>query len=324
MKNNTVDRRQVLGLLAGALTGTALAQGAVSLKRPVTLVVPYAAGGAADVLARAFGEHLSLKIGQPVIVDNKPGASGNIGMAAGARSSPDGHTLTILTHALVTNPHFFTTLPYQVADFAPVSMVTRFSSVLVVHPSSGYKDLRALLDDAKASPRKLLYSSAGAGSSAHLAAAMLEQATGIQLGNVPYKGEAPAVTALLANEVPMSFSTPGSVLPHIASGRLVALGVTAGKRLTKLPSVPAIAEAVPAYESVGWFGFAGPKGMPRELVSFYAREIAEIAARPDIVQRLNELNFDIDVLGPDAFQTVIQADSLKYGRVIKALNIKLG
>lgn len=316
-------RRQVLAWLGTCLSGAAAAQPAGFPSRPVTIVVPYPPGGGTDVLARTLGEQLSLRLGQTVIVDNKPGASGNIGMAYGARAQPDGYTLTFLAAALVTNPYLFPSMPFEVSDFVPVTLLAQFASVLVVHPSTPYHSVRDVIEAAKAQPGKVFFSSAGNGSSGHLAAARLQQASGARLVNVPYKGDAPAMTAVLANEVSMSFSAPGGALPHIAAGRLRAIGVTSRQRQAKLPNVPAIAESVPGYESIGWFGVAGPKGMSRELATFYSRAIADAAAKPETMRKLQELNFDLQLMSPENFQTFIGSELAKYGKLIKELDIKL-
>lgn len=323
MPRPELNRREALALFGATLASAAYAQPAGFPSRPITIVVPYAAGGGTDVLARTLAEQLTVRLGQAVIIDNKPGATGNIGMALGVKAPPDGYALTFVASNLATNPHFYPSMPFQPTDFVPISLVARFASVLVTHPSSPFKNLRDVLDAARADPGKILYASAGSGSSGHLAAALLEQASGAKIVNVPYKGEAPSVTAALANEVPLGFSTPGAVLAHIASGRLRALGVTSQRRMSRLPEVPAIAEVVPGYESVGWFGIAGPKGLPHDLAAFYARAIAEVVKQPEVMRKLQDLNYELNVTSPENFQSFIASEAAKYGKLIKELNLKL-
>lgn len=290
--------------------------------RPITLIIPYGAGGAGDTLGRTVAVELEKRIGQPVVPENRPGATGNIGMAAGARAKPDGYTLTLVASNLATNPYVYTSMSFDpFEDLVPVTELAKFASILVVNPSLPIKDMSQMIAAAK--DKSMFFGSAGMGSSGHLAMGLLNQAAGIELENVPYQGEAPAVAAVLANDVQIAFATPSSVLQHIAAGKLTPIGITSAERSQVAPNVPAISETVKGYEATGWFGITAPKGTDPEIVAFYAKEIKAALESPEASARLRSLNLDPRPSTPEAFAAFIKSEAEKYEAVIKAMNLKL-
>ncbi|MGE4339528.1 MAG: Bug family tripartite tricarboxylate transporter substrate binding protein [Pigmentiphaga sp.] len=292
--------------------------------RPVSVIVPYGAGGAGDTLGRAIAVQLEKQLGQSFVVENRPGATGNIGMAAGARAAPDGYTLTLVASNLATNPLVYSSMSFDpLKDLVPVTEVAKFASVLVVNPSVKVDSVQDLVDEAKKSPDALFFGTAGLGSSGHLALGLLSQAAGIELENVPYQGEAPAVAGVLANDVPMAFATLSTVLPHVAAGKLKAIGTTAGERSAVMPDVPTIGETLSDYESTGWFGVVLPRGTDPDIVSFYAREVKKALESEEVSARLTRLNLEPSPSNPAEFTAFIDSEVEKYRSVIKEMNLKL-
>ena len=306
-----------LGALA-AMSGAAWAAEPL-FKQPVRLIVPASPGGFTDIAARLVAERLSVRIGQRVVVDNRPGASGIIGAEAVARSAPDGATLLMGSiQSQATNVGLFKKLPYDVMkDFAPVTRVAMGYTVLVVPATSPFRTLQGLIDGAKKQPGVLTYGSGGAGASSHLCAEMLRQASGIDILHVPYKGTAPAVQALIGGEISMLFDTTPSALPHVKAGTLRALAVTSPKRLESLPDVPAVAETLPGFEMAVWGGIYAPAGTPARLIEALHQEIEAALKEPAIVQRFEVLGFQPLVLGPREFAAFTQAEITKWERVTR-------
>lgn len=317
-----IPRRALMGL---ALAFAAHAALAAYPERPITLIVPWAPGGSTDILARAIGEQLTKSMGQPVVVDNRAGASGNIGSALVARAKPDGYTLLIgsmSTHAM--NPALMANMPFRGSDdFTPIALVANVINTMVVNPSVPAKNLQEFIAYAKAHPGKLAYASAGSGSTNHLSAEMFMKAAGIQMLHVPYKGGSPAVQATVANETQVLFSAGTQTLPHVKAGKLKLLAVTEPKRSKLLPDVPTVAEVLPGYDMSVWYAVFGPAGMPRELVQHLNAEVNKALALPEMRARMDAIGVDLVISTPEQLATQLKSDTERYGKVIKDLSIKL-
>jgi tripartite-type tricarboxylate transporter receptor subunit TctC len=316
-----------LGLAAAALAfALPLAAAAQETfpSKPVRIIVPYPAGGVADLLPRTVGQKLSEKWGQPVIVENKPGASGNIGMELGARSAPDGYTIVLAPTGNLTVNQFLFKLPFDVAkDFTPITVLATSPNVLVVHPSVPARNFRELVAYAKANPGKLNFSSPGEGSGAHLAGELLNIEAGIQATHVPYKGMAPAVTDLLGGQVQMMFAGISTVIPHIRSGKLVPIAIATPQRSAQLPEVPTVAESgLPGFDVTSWYGLVVPAGTRPEIVQKLYRDIAEALASGDVRGKLAALGLDPMGNSPEAFERMIGAESRKWSEIVRKANIK--
>jgi len=316
-------RNAVLGL-AIALALAALAQD-VYPSKAVRIIVPYPAGGPADLLPRVVGEKLSQKWGQPVIVENKPGASGNIGMAEGARAAPDGYTLVLApTGNLTVNPALFPNLPFDVArDFTPVTLLGESPNVLVVHPSVPVKSFGELLSYAKANPDKLNFASPGEGSGAHLAGELLKMQAGIKATHVPYKGMAPAVNDLLGGNVQMMFAGISTAAQHVKAGKLVALAMASPRRNPQLPDVPTVAESgLPGFDVTSWYGIVVRAGTPPAIVQKIQRDMAEALQMEDVKAKLAALGLEPVGNTPEQFAGVIRAETQKWGDIVRKAGIK--
>jgi len=321
-----IGRKLVACWLAPFFVMTALAaapaRAADYPERPIHIVVPTGAGGITDVLARIIADKLSNEVGQGVVIDNKPGASGIIGSTYVARAAPDGYTLLFAypTHAL--NPSLFAKLPYDTLnDFTPVTMVGILPTVLVVEAGSPAKDIRGLIAMAKEKPGSLGYSSVGNGSLGFVAAELLAMDAGIKLTQIAYRGTPQAVMGLLSGDTALFFDAPLTILPLIDSGKVRALGVTSKSRLPSLPDVPAIDEVVPGYEALGWNGILAPAGTPPAIVDRLNKLIAKILKTPDVAQQLADKGIQVVGGTPQEFATVIKADIEKWGAVVKAAGI---
>ena len=316
-------RNAVLGL-AIALALAALAQD-VYPSKAVRIIVPYPAGGPADLLPRVVGEKLSQKWRQPVIVENKPGASGNIGMAEGARAAPDGYTLVLApTGNLTVNPALFPNLPFDVArDFTPVTLLGESPNVLVVHPSVPVKSFGELLSYAKANPDKLNFASPGEGSGAHLAGELLKMQAGIKATHVPYKGMAPAVNDLLGGNVQLMFAGISTAAQHVKAGKLVALAMASPRRNPQLPDVPTVAESgLPGFDVTSWYGIVVRAGTPPAIVQKIQRDMAEALQMEDVKAKLAALGLEPVGNTPEQFAGVIRAETQKWGDIVRKAGIK--
>ena len=295
------------------------AQGTYPTK-PVRLVVPFPAGGTTDILARAVAQKLSETWGQQVIVDNRPGAGGNIGSELVAKSPPDGYTLlmgTVGTHAI--NPSLYAKMPYDhVKDFVPVILVAGVPNVLVVNPSLPVNSVQELIAYAKANPNKLNFASSGNGTSIHLSGELFKTMTGVQMTHVPYKGSAPALTDLIGGQVQLMFDNLPSSLQFIKAGKLRALAVTSLARSSTLPELPTLAESgLPGFEASSWFGVLAPAGTPNDIVKKLNGEIAAWLASPDAKEKLAAQGAIAAGGTPDTFVTHIAAESAKWAKVVK-------
>jgi tripartite-type tricarboxylate transporter receptor subunit TctC len=278
----------------------------------------------ADLLPRIVGEKLSQKWGQPVVVENKAGASGNIGMAEAARADPDGYTLVLApTGNLTVNPTLFPNLPFDThRDLAPVTLLAQSPNVLVVHPSVPAKSFAELVAYAKANPGKLNFASPGEGSGAHLAGELLNIEAGVKAVHVPYKGIAPAVNDLLGGQVQMMFAGISTVLQHVKGGRLVALAIASPKRNPQLPDVPTVAESIPGFDVTSWYGIAVRSGTPAPIIQKLQRDMAEALQSPDVVEKLAGLGLEPVGNTPEAFAALIRAETQKWGDIVRKAGIK--
>jgi len=293
--------------------------------KPVRIIVPYAAGGVADALPRIVGEKLAAKWKQPVVVDNKPGASGNIGMEEGARAEPDGYTLLLAAAGNMTvNPTLFRNLRFDTyKDLAPVTLLAASPNVLVVHPSVPVKTFKQLVEHAKQNPGKLNFASPGDGSGAHLAGELLNIEAGIQTMHIPYKGIAPAVNDLLGGNVQMMFAGISTVLPHIKAGKLTALAIASPRRSPQLPDVPTVAEdGLPGFDVTSWYGIVVRAGTPAPIIQKLQRDIAEALQGEEVHAKLAGLGLEPVGNTPDAFDAMIKAESRKWTEIVRKANIK--
>jgi tripartite-type tricarboxylate transporter receptor subunit TctC len=288
--------------------------------KPLHIVVPFAAGGAVDVVSRAVSQRLSELTGSPVLVDNRPGANANIGADAVAKSAPDGTTVLMAANGLAANVTLFKSLPFDArTDLAPVARVGYAPLVLVVATDSPMKSVKDLLAMAKSKPGSLNYGSAGNGTSQHLATEQLRQQTGIDVVHVPYKGGAPAVTDLMGGRLSFFITNPIEVLANVQAGRLRALAVGSPKRLPLLPEVPTFSEAgVPGYEAYVWWGLFAPAKTPKDAVARLGAETLKALEDPGVRDKLAALGAVVDPLGPEAFTRFFNDEIEKWAKVIKA------
>lgn len=303
----------IFALLAAA--PAAMAQGG----KPLHIVVPYAAGGAVDVVSRTVGQRMSEQMRSPVVVDNRPGANANLGADLVAKAAPDGTTLLMGANGLATNVSLFQNLPFDARrDFAPVGRVGYAPLVLVVAPDSPAKSLTELLALAKSQPGRLNYGSAGNGSSQHLATELLRIQTKIDVVHVPYKGGAPAITDLMGGRLAFFITNPVEVAANIKAQRLRALAVASPKRIAMLPEVPTFAEAgVPGYEAFVWWGLFAPAKTPKEAVARLSAELLKALEDAGVRERLSALGAVVDPLGADSFDAFYRAEIEKWARVVK-------
>lgn len=292
----------------------------------IRMVVPWPPGGGSDVIARLFVPKLSDAIGQPIIIDNKSGANGNIGTEYVARSAPDGYTLLFNgSGTLAIGPGLFTNLPFDpVADFAPVSMVVLQPHLLAVHPSVPAKTVREFIAVAKSAPGKLNYASSGNGSLSHLAGEIFKTTTGVNLSHVPYKGAAPAIIDLIAGQVQVVFSSSPSIMPHVARNKLRALGVTTAQRMSTLPELPTVAEAgVPGFVVIGWYGLLAPAATAAPVVARLNASTVATLRNSDVRSKLAEQGLEVESSTPDVFGEFIKAEIAKYSKVVRSANIRI-
>jgi tripartite-type tricarboxylate transporter receptor subunit TctC len=324
---NTTAFARVVGL-AGMLACAALAAPAHAQDayptRPIRIIVPTAAGSAADTLARVLSQPLSERLGQPAIVEARPGAGTIIGTEIVARAPPDGHVLLIALPALAINPSIYRTLPYDaLRDLVPITQGISQANLFVVHPSLPARSAKELIALAKTRPGELVYASSGLGTSSQLTVELFLLMSGTRMLHVPYKGPAPGVIDLMAGRVSLMAASTISSITHVRSGRLRAIGVSTAKRVPGLPDIPTIAESgVPGYESVSWFGLAAPAGTPKPTVARLYRESVSILRTPAIQEQFAR-DGSIVVAGTGAeFDAYIRSETVKWARVVKNADIK--
>src|SRR5688572_17048037 len=311
-----------LGLLGALLPDLAAAQ-AYPVK-PIRIVVPWAPGGSTDMLARLIGIKMSENWGQPAVVENKPGASGNIGSELVAKAPPDGYTLllgSVSTHAM--NPFLMASMPFKgVDDFTTIALAAYVTNVLVTHPSVPAKSVPELIALLKAQPGKIAYASAGNGSPNHVAAELFRSLAAVDMLHVPYKGGGPATAAIVGGQVGVLFTGLGNVWDHVKAGKLKLLAVTENRRSDLLPSLPMVGESLPGYEVAVWYGVWAPAATPPDIVNKLNAEVNRILKLPDVKQRLDLMGAEhISMSARDAHQ-LLQRDYERWGRIIKESNIK--
>ncbi|TWG79968.1 tripartite-type tricarboxylate transporter receptor subunit TctC [Cupriavidus gilardii J11] len=302
------------------VSGAALAQDAYPTK-PITMIVPFSAGGTTDILARIVGLQLGKALGQPVVIENRPGAGGNIGASLAAKAQGDGYTLfmgTIGTHAI--NQSLYTKLPYDpVKDFAPITRVAMVPNLVVVNPNVPAKSVKELIAYVKANPGKLSYGSSGNGSSMHLSGELFNSMTGLQIQHIPYKGSAPAVNDLLGNQIGLMFDNLPSSYQHVKAGKLRPLAVTSAKRSPALPDVPTVAEAgVPGYEATSWFALYATGGTPKPIVDRLNAEVVKILAMPDVQKQMAGQGAEPHPEKPEQLAAFMKTEAAKWAKVVKA------
>ena len=292
--------------------------------RPVRFIVPFAAGGSADIVARVLAPKLGEQLGQQIVIDNRPGASAIIGVEAGAKAPPDGYTVTLggfSSHVL--NAFLFPKLPYDpLGSFVAITVLTRIPNVLSVHPSVPARSVKELVTLARAHPGELTYASSGSGSSQHLSGVLLQKLAGIKLTHVPYRSGAPAITDLLGGHVATMFATMPAAIPHIRSGRLQALGVTAAQRSPALPAVPAIAETVKGYDIATYYSAHVPTGTPKDIVARLYAAFAKVLLAPDIKERLAADGAEVVANTPDEFAAQLKAELARWGPIIRESGVR--
>ena len=323
----SIRLRVIIHALA-CLAGISAATGAhaqVWPARTIRLIVPFPPGGGNDVIARAVAQKLGERLGQQVVVDNRAGANGIVGLQAMMQAAPDGHTIAVgAAGPLAVNPALYEKLPYDpLKDFVPITNMVNFPLLLVTHPSVPAKTTRELVALAKAKPGTLYYSSPGSGNSGHLAGELFNSVAGVKTVHVPYKGQGPALADLLAGQVQMLYSSIPSVLPHVKQGQLNAIAVGSAKRVPSLPDIPTIAESgVPGYEAYSWVGMIAPVGTPKEVIARFNREIVDILKQKDVAEKLNGQGALPVGDTPEQFGLYIKAEMDKWGAVVRAANIK--
>lgn len=320
----TFTRRTGIKTLAAAAllatgVGGAVAQDGYPNK-PLTMVVPFSAGGTTDILARIVGQALGQELGQTIIIENKPGAGGNIGAQQAARAKADGYTLfmgTVGTHAI--NQALYKKLPYDpIKDFTPLSRVANVPNLLVAHPSRPYKTVKEMIEYGKKHPNEITYGSPGSGASPHVSGALFQSMTGVELTHVPYKGSAPAISDLLGNQIAVMFDNMPSAIQHVRSGKLRPIAVTTAKRSPELPDVPTIAEAgVPGYEATSWFGLWSVAGTPQPVLDKLHASLTKVLKDPAVAKKIADQGGEVVIETPAQFDAFIKSEAAKWGKVVK-------
>ena len=312
--------------LAAVLIFASAAYAADYPVKPIHLIVPFPPGGGNDTVARAIAQQAGPDLGQPLVIDNRPGAGGSVGAELAAKAPPDGYTLFLAgvgSHAV--NPNLHRNLPYDaIRDFTPITLIASAPSVLVVNPSLPAKNIAEFTVYARANPGKLNYASNGNGSAAQLAAAMYEWMAGVKMVHVPYKGIAPAMTDLLSGEVQLMFGTIVALVPHVQAGKLRALAVTSKKRSSLLTEVPTLAESgLPEYEAGSWYGILAPAGTPRDIVTRLNGTVVKALRQPEVAQRLLQEGAEPIGSTPEEFGAHIRNEIARVARVVREAGIRI-
>jgi tripartite-type tricarboxylate transporter receptor subunit TctC len=292
--------------------------------RPVRMIVAYPAGGSTDIVARLVGQRLSDRLGQPFVIENRPGAGNNIGTEAVINSVPDGYTLLLVNPANAINATLYDKLSFNfLRDIAPVAGLIRIPNVMEVHPSVPVKTVAEFIAYAKASPGKINMASSGSGTSIHVSGELFKMMTGIDMMHVPYRGSAPAVTDLLGGQVQVMFDNMPSSIEHIRAGKLRPLAVTTATRSEALPEIPTVADTVPGFEASSWFGIGVPKGTPAEIVSVLNKEINAVLAEPGMKTRLTDMGGMLLPGSPAEFGKIVADETEKWAKVVKFSGAKV-
>jgi tripartite-type tricarboxylate transporter receptor subunit TctC len=308
---------------AAMLTAAGSASAQPFPSKPVRILVPYAAGGAVDILARTLGDAVSQKWGQPVVIENRPGAGGVIASQALVTSPPDGYTLIVVASGHPTNPFLYAKLPYDTfKDFTPISQLASSPNILLVRADSPFKTVADVIAAAKAKPGSLSYAHAGTGTSTHLAGELLKNLAKIDIAGIPYKGGAPAINDLLGGQIPLSFNNGPESVGQIQAGTVRALAVTTKTRASFLPNVPSMSETVPGYDTEVWWGLLGPAKMPPDVLKKISQDFLAALGSDTVKEKLAKLGATPIGSSPEAFDAKIHADYDKWGPIIKAAGIK--
>jgi tripartite-type tricarboxylate transporter receptor subunit TctC len=319
-------RNIAFAALAAAIAAPSIAFGQAFPAKPVRLICPFPPAGAVDIASRAIAHELQKNLGQPVTVENRPGAGGNLGGEMAAKSAPDGYTLFMTTSGIqAINPALYSKMNYDPnKDLVPVAPLVSLNNVLVLHPSVPANSVRDVIAMAKANPGKLTYASSGNGTSIHMSGELFKHMTGVNMLHIPYKGSGPAVADLIGGQVNMMFDNIPSSLPHIKAGKLKALATTGAKRDPALPDLPTIAEAgVPGYESGVWFGIAVPAATPKDIIARLNAETIRGAKAPEFVKRMTDLGYLIIPGSADQMGDMIKAEIARWTPVVKASGAKI-
>lgn len=321
-------KHAISALLAGSAIAMVMSSAIADTypSRPIKLIVPFPPGGGNDVIARVVGHKLGERLGQSVVIENRAGSNGIIGLQALMNSAPDGYTIGVgAAGPMAVNPSLYEKLPYDpVKDFVPISNLAIFPLLLVANPSFPAKNVPELIARARAHPGEVMYASGGSGNSGHLAGELFNSMAGVQIGHIPYKGQGPAVADVLGGHVPLLYSSIPSVIEQVRQGRLRALAVCSLERLPSLPDVPTVAEGgVPGYEAYSWVGLVAPAGTPKEILARLHREVAEILKDKEVVTQLVVQGALPVGNTPEAFGAYINAEIKKWGAVVKSANIKV-
>jgi tripartite-type tricarboxylate transporter receptor subunit TctC len=312
----------VLGLWLGATVQPVAAQSvAVWPERPIRIVLPFPPGGPSDIAVRLAADKMQPALKQPIVIENKPGAGGNIGTAEAARAAPDGYTWLFGPDSLVTvNPHVYKQIPFKVDDLTPVTVATRFNQTLVCNPALGVKSVAELIAKAKASP--LSYASGGIGVPGHLSMELLQSMAGFQMNHVPYKGPAPAMQDVLGNQVSCGLLAGPTVLPHVRAGKLVALGVSGSSRSPTLPDVPTLAEAgVNGYQADFTLVLFAPRGVPEPIIARFRQAFVDVLRTPDVIEKLKAGDQIVVGSSPQEAAATLSADSQKWGALARRIHL---
>lgn len=323
---DTYKRWALKSVLIGAVaasSGLALAQSGPWPTQIIKIIIPFAAGGATDVLARAFTDKLSLALKQPVVVDNRPGAGSTLGAAQAAMAKPDGHTLMIMSTSHLFAPALYKDLSYDaLTSFTPVTRLVGSGFVMVVHPAVPAANVREFVALAKSQPGRLNFGSSGNGGNQHLVSQMFLNATSTDVKHIPYKGSAPATTDLIGGQVQMSFMALSNAIPHVRAGKMRALAVTTTNRSAELPGIPTMVEAgVPGFAATAWLALVAPKGTPPQVVARLNAELQRIMVEPDTVKTLANAGFDIELAGPEELGAYMRDESGKWLQLAKNMNL---
>lgn len=312
----------LMALALAVIASTAWAQSYPA--KPVRILVGFAPGGAMDIVARAVGQKLSESIGQPVVIENKPGAASNIAIRLLIESPPDGYTVMLVANGLTANPFLYTQQPFDPnKDVVPISLVARLPVVIAANASSEISTLAKLVQTAKSRPGTVNYGSPGSGSTPHLATEMFARAAGVSLSHIPYKGGKPAITDVLGGQLPLVAVNAVEVLPHVMAGKLRVLAVLSAQRVSTLPDAPTIAESgYPGFEANVWHAFIAPKGTPAAIVEKLKTEIHKALAAPDVKERLASLGAEVAPTSPQELAELVRSEHERYGKLIREANIK--
>jgi len=320
-----MKRLAVLSLAALCAIAAPAVQAQKFPDKPIRFIVPFPPGGGNDILARVIAPKMAEFLGQPVIVDNRAGAGGNIGADIAAKSAPDGYTIVIASNQVTMNPALYAKLPFDIEkDFEPIALAASVPMVLVVHPSVAARNVSELIALAKANPGKLNYSTPGTGTPQHIAFEVFNHAAGINITHVPYKGTGPAIADLIGGQVQAAFGTMASIEQQVKAGKLRALAVATPKRSQAMRDVPTVAESgLPGYDVSLWYSILAPAGTPREIVARISADIAKALALPEVRDKLVAQGFDVSYLNPEQMSELMRRDTARWGKSLREIGLKL-